>query len=309
MIDSPFQIQKITVPNEERLDEQMGSKAKFWFGMAGAHPKERPTHLWKCARLNTFEDISEKLTAELGILLGIPVAAVELAQCDGARGTSTASFLERGDRLDHGNQVLARLDSSYPSGVRYGVAQHTVEAVIGALDLLGVTPWPGWGGREVPAFHGSDVFVGYLLFDAWIGNTDRHHENWAVLQRGSIRHLAPSYDHASSLGRTEPLARIQLRLRGNDPRCTIQTYADGARSAFYAPNATTTLHPVDAFLHAEKRRPDAGSYWRRRLNAVRGEDLDAVIDRVPMALWSEAHGDFVKRLLKINYERILAAHV
>ena len=26
-----------------------------------------------------------------------------------------------------------------------------------------------------------DVFVGYLMFDAWIANTDRHHENWALV--------------------------------------------------------------------------------------------------------------------------------
>ena len=28
---------------------------------------------------------------------------------------------------------------------------------------------------------GVEVFAGYLLLDALIGNTDRHHENWAVM--------------------------------------------------------------------------------------------------------------------------------
>jgi hypothetical protein len=27
-----------------------------------------------------------------------------------------------------------------------------------------------------------DVFVGYLLLDAWIGNGDRHHENWGIVR-------------------------------------------------------------------------------------------------------------------------------
>jgi hypothetical protein len=26
-----------------------------------------------------------------------------------------------------------------------------------------------------------DTFVGYLLLDAWIGNGDRHHENWRFI--------------------------------------------------------------------------------------------------------------------------------
>ncbi|MEG3898961.1 MULTISPECIES: hypothetical protein [unclassified Microcoleus] len=45
------------------------------------------------------------------------------------------------------------------------------------------------------------------MLDAWIGNTDRHHENWGFVEvRASktpqvIAHLAPTYDYASSLGR------------------------------------------------------------------------------------------------------------
>src|SRR5712691_13257238 len=35
---------------------------------------------------------------------------------------------------------------------------------------IGWTPFAGV--REA-----VDVFVGYLMFDAWIANTDRHHEN------------------------------------------------------------------------------------------------------------------------------------
>jgi serine/threonine protein kinase HipA of HipAB toxin-antitoxin module len=46
----------------------------------------------------------------------------------------------------------------------------------------------------------DDVFLGYLMLDAWIANLDRHHENWGlVLTKDITGHLAPSYDHASSL--------------------------------------------------------------------------------------------------------------
>ena len=45
-----------------------------------------------------------------------------------------------------------------------------------------------------------EVFVGYLVLDALIGNTDRHEENWAVIVSESGRYLAPTFDHASSLG-------------------------------------------------------------------------------------------------------------
>ncbi|MBF0160078.1 MAG: HipA domain-containing protein [Magnetococcales bacterium] len=41
-----------------------------------------------------------------------------------------------------------------------------------------------------------------LIFDALIGNTDRHQENWGILWRGSpVRaELAPAFDNGTSLG-------------------------------------------------------------------------------------------------------------
>src|SRR5690606_26529729 len=48
---------------------------------------------------------------------------------------------------------------------------------------------------------GFQVFAGYLTLDAWTANTDRHGENWGVLQAddGSWT-LAPAFDHGSALG-------------------------------------------------------------------------------------------------------------
>ena len=45
----------------------------------------------------------------------------------------------------------------------------------------------------------------YIVLDALIGNTDRHHENWALLRKKINNkwsgQTSPSFDHASSLGR------------------------------------------------------------------------------------------------------------
>ena len=60
---------------------------------------------------------------------------------------------------------------------------------------------------------GFDMFVGYLMLDALIGNTDRHHENWGIMTgRGRPQVLAPTYDHASSLGRELSDQKRQARM-------------------------------------------------------------------------------------------------
>jgi hypothetical protein len=47
---------------------------------------------------------------------------------------------------------------------------------------LGKNPWTAIAHRRCTVYAdmaGYEIFVGYLLFEALIGNTDRHHENWA----------------------------------------------------------------------------------------------------------------------------------
>jgi hypothetical protein len=70
------------------------------------------------------------------------------------------------------------------------------------------------------------VFASYLVLDALIGNTDRHHMNWGVLDDpGSPRVLAPTFDHASSLGFLLSDEQRNLRLDTTDPRQTVEAYA------------------------------------------------------------------------------------
>jgi hypothetical protein len=74
---------------------------------------------------------------------------------------------------------------------------------------IGWTPFAGIGAAV-------DVFVGYLMLDAWIGNTDRHHENWGLVVHAQGTHLAPSYDHAASLGAHETEENRHDRLTTRD---------------------------------------------------------------------------------------------
>jgi hypothetical protein len=56
-----------------------------------------------------------------------------------------------------------------------------------------------------------------LVFDAVIGNSDRHHDNWSlILRRAAPSELAPGYDHGSSLGSHIEEHRLQDAVQ-NEP--------------------------------------------------------------------------------------------
>jgi hypothetical protein len=150
-----------------------------------------------------------------------------------------------------------------------------------------------------------DVFGG-LLLDAWIGNTDRHHENWALvvnLAEGH-RYLAPTFDHASSLGAHHEDATRARRLESKDPAFRVEGYVERARSALYSKaGEAQPMTPLDAF-HAwcEQAACDA---WLQRLDAVEDGDVIELIALVPQSVMSGPARAFAQAILQRNKWRIL----
>jgi hypothetical protein len=214
--------------------EPLGSKAKLWFRDPAKGGKRI---LFKFNRSGTGEDWAEKVAAEQARTLGLPHARVELAAFNSHRGAALYDFTDKGQiALVHGNELLEFADPQYPTEKRYGALEYTVSAVANILSRVGIH-LPS-APRPLPdtVTDAVGLFVGYLLLDAWIGNTDRHHENWGLLwQRTGARPkfvLAPSYDHASSLGRE--LSDDARTRRGNPAHGSpVERYARRARSAFY----------------------------------------------------------------------------
>jgi hypothetical protein len=278
-----------------RADEALGTKPKFWF----PGPDGR-SWLFKRA-LRSGEDWSEWLAAQVARALGVPAAEVALAAHQGCRGTVSPSFLAPGEQLFHGNELLLGLDPDYPTqGVRK-VSAHTVSA---CLDALAAARAAGAGGEG----DARDDLLGHLLLDALVGNTDRHHENWAVVRGPSGTRLAPSYDHAASLGWNLPEAKARHRLEGRDGRATVDAYCRRARSALYLrPGAPRPLHPADAFEVAAGLRPAAGARWRARAERLDLDELAEAAARLPATHISEPHRAFAVTMVACNRARILGA--
>lgn len=268
----------------------------------------------KFAREGTGEDWSEKLAYEIGKAILIPCPRVDLCEVMTSRATLCWDFLARGSNTEgtseqsliHGNELLFLRDDEYPTDVRYGVVQHSVGAVADVLSK--VKPiWPRVSGAPEFIRDGFDTFVGYLMLDALIGNTDRHHENWGVLSQrtptGHIVRIAPSYDHASSLGRELTDEKRHGRL-GPHGRGTVQDYASKANSALWS-HSGRKLSTVDALEEAASVRPAAFEMWKSILKRTTLERLNNEVERVPSARLSEVGKRFARELIGYNYQRIL----
>jgi hypothetical protein len=270
----PFIIYQIT---EAMIlqDEPMGSKDKVWCQLP---PESLGGHwLFKKPRQQeeNIEHLAEKIAHEVAMLIQLPCARVELAEFNSVRGSISLDVRRAGDVLVHGNEIIAGRVLGYDRHQKRHTSDHTYERIRQAI-------------LEVCAGRCNEdlgQFAGYLVFDALIGNTDRHHENWALLKReaGPTDHrLAPSFDHASSLGREMRDERRDLLLREG----RIADYLRKGWGAIYLQEVTATqISPIELVNRLAPKMPEFFGPWLRRVENVTDEQLHCIMERIP-AGWS-----------------------
>jgi len=274
----PEQFPIIDIPlDAPEADEDLGTKEKFWF-----RHQDLGRCLFKKARPNTGEDWAEKIAAQLSKLLGLPHADYELATFNGENGIVSPSFLppQEGAILILGNEILARIVSDYPQDSK-DLSQHTIDNVLNAIKDGLVNLPINWKPLERIS-NATETFVGYLLLDAWIGNSDRHHENWAFISLEEKIYLAPTYDHASCLARNESDSKRKSRLITQDAGFTVQAYIEKCNSALYARvGDKKTLKTFNAFYEVQQRYPNAAGVWLNNLARVSSNDTLELFERIP----------------------------
>jgi hypothetical protein len=293
----------VPVPDQAaHLVEALGTKPKFWF-----RGEKSVDYLFKEVRSGGGEDWSEKVASELCGLLGLPHATYELATWQGKRGVITPTFVPRDGQLVLGNELLGRIVPGYPAKRYFRVRQHTLRVVMKIIGHRLVKRPVGFC-SFASVESGSDVFVGYLMLDAWIANQDRHHENWGlVVTPTKAVHLAPSYDHASSLGRNETDENRKDRLTTRDAGCSMERYVERAASAFYAsPSSRKPLSTLRAFKMGAELRPSAAKSWLKRLEGVSLRKTRSLLESVPPDRISAVAVDFAQKILELNSQRLLA---
>lgn len=283
-----------------RDTEQLGSKAKVWL-----ESPDGTEWLFKQVRSDPNgvrgEDWAEKLGAEMAQQLRLPAAEVELAYRPfirgEPRGVISRSILRDGDQLTHGNDLLSGQAADYPRSKTGEVAGYTVDACMQFLVDFAPTP-----GSDAP--DGADarfLFAGYLLLDALIANTDRHHENWAVIQRpGEPTSIAPTFDHGACLGFAEPAARKAELLESQ----RIAAWTANARTKFEG-----KPHPRFVASRALALLPGSqADVWYERLERLDLEGWSSTLDRVPTARMSQVDRRFADLIVRHNLEELRRAH-
>ena len=274
-------------------EEEMGSKKKFWY----REEENGSDWLFKFPRPNTGEHWAEKIAAEVANLLGIPHAAVELAQFGNDRGSTSESFTPKGYELVHGNQLLERVVFDYNPDLTFGQSDHTLTNILAVMERAFVAD----EAKKLAMLRVAEYFV----LDALIGNTDRHHENWGIVRRRDGDQwrggIAPSFDHASSLGR-ELRDERRRRLLGESE---VGRYVERGRGAvFWSGDERRGPSPLALVRHALHRYPDLFSPALAKLDGLKVSSITRTVDRVPEDWMSAPEREFALEVMNSSLEKL-----
>lgn len=248
------------------------------------------------------EDWSEKLAYELGRSIGVPCAEVELAISGGVEGSISRNVVPDGWNRVHGAILLGSRLAGYVPGQQNppGRWGHSVRNIMDVLRDVEAPP-------DCGVADAVSTFAGYLVLDAWVGNQDRHDQNWAIVRQsttpGAVR-IAPSYDHASGLA----FQRLDS-FRVARPRSgTVGDFAANARAQRFQHDPYARRSDVRTSVQVagdglEIAGPEARRCWIERLAAVGEEQLEAIVASVPGL--SKVTRTFTLDLVRINRERLL----
>ena len=279
--------------------EARGLDPKDWVVPEHQITKHGQAHWWlfkpvKAAGYRRCDDWSEKIAAELAALLDLPAARVELARGVTEEGIISRNVTPNGWSLESGDTMLSDIRGYVSIATddrdsnRVG---HNLENVSHVL-----TGCVGPPRSACETWDAMEVFAGYLVFDAWIANTDRHAINWGVLtsDQDGQQALAPSFDHGSALASGTQDRRLQ--------RTTPEAYAMRGFAGRFENGHRLPL--VDLARGAVESVGGRAATWIERLGAVEAEAWQGVVGAIPGM--SEARRTFLCTLLETNRRRLMS---
>lgn len=163
--------------------EGSGRSEKIWL----VNPDNGDIGLFKFPKSeHTTEHLSEKIATDIATLINVECMKVELGKYDSRIGSLSHRINREDENLIEGIQLINKYYPHYNEQRLYDSDRceyYSFEMILHSLEEYNLQ-------RD---------FLDIPIFDFLIGNTDRHHSNWAVLQRGKSFKLCPLYDNGSSL--------------------------------------------------------------------------------------------------------------
>jgi len=266
----------IDVSNWEIIKEGKGFSDSYWL----INPTSRNRVLFKMPKYNEHYDWyggdhwAEKIVSEIGKELNLKMAEVDLAIYKNRHGCISYRFLDKHESLKEGMEVMS------VEVTKNKRENYTLENIL----------------NDLQEYNLVEEFLQILLFDGFIGQTDRHEENWGIIlfENNYLKpKLAPIYDNASSLARERLPHHVQQLL--NDKNY-FNSYLKKCKSCIKLESGKDiTQYDMLNYLH--KNYTNLYENFICNLKKLDDEVIKGIVFKVPENFMTEDQKKLVVKIL------------
>jgi hypothetical protein len=145
--------------------------------------------------------------------------------------------------------------------------------------------------------NGKDLIEDYIrmiLFDALIGNSDRHHSNWGLYNKEGEYFFAPLYDHSPSLGFNLTDEKIKQFYR--DQRYQKSVLYSNSKSLLKINDRNIKRH-FDIVKYLKTDYKDILMNFSYNLKeSLNDDNIEEIINNIPTKIIDEFYKSFIKDL-------------
>lgn len=230
------------------------------------------------------EACSEKMCYEIAKILGYPCAQIEFAKDrEGTLAILNYLFIEIGS-IEHMDAVSYL---NIHSGERSQF--YTISNIKNTLD-----------GLHCGLFQ---KFIKVMIFDALVGEQDRHEENWGIKCIGNDYEFSPLYDNGCSLLRNfKNEAYAEKFYTGKK---SFDLYIKNSRTIIYKEDNKSQYKHFELVEHLNHNYRDVVQKEINNLRKLTDKKIEEVVWKTPDGLLTERHKVYIIEYLKKRRDILL----
>lgn len=249
-----------------------------------------------------IESITEYLMSRIGEVLGMDMAKSKLMMVGGQIRFLSRYFLKKEERLDHGAQI-------YSGFLNDEALVEEIESKGMARDFFTFQFTEQSIRHRFPAV-ADDIMKGFvklLLFDAIVGNSDRHFYNWGVIVDDLGRQqprFSPVYDTARGLfwnEREQKILDIVSDSKRLDAFLNKYTEKSAPKTGWEGEDNINHFRLIELLYEQDHRYCDL---CEGMIKLGRLQDIHKMIDKEFSQLFSKARIFLIKKCLERSFERL-----